>query len=326
MYLPTQAFQSSEVYPAKGYGHKANNSFSAVDVERSMPSTPYEAKEQSIKTFSRNPTKSIERTVNENDNKNMIFGPKGGLRTFTKSQMVLSEFKKTQLSKGVQRTEIAGLQNPESTVKQYGFRTRFILNDLFTDKAKFAREARNKLNEDKKEAFVPDEFKPYKEPVFRDDDLPFGKQPLNLLYKCPKAVNPNNMSEMNTKPRMVQDKELKQLEDYVHQRQEDYEKALQGNKPRIKELTWTQYHHVPHKLKPMSDGLNDEYRPKRVKKVEDPFLAKDEYGADKIYRPVKQDYVFGRENMSLYFKPLKARDDDIDQEFGRITKKYKTIY
>ena len=347
VYLPEQAFVSPEVYPTTGAAHRTNDSFSMPDIdksrqrnkntipghrskksEKSMPSTPYEVEEQSIRTFSRNPTKSIERTTNgdEGGNTNMLYGPKGGLRTFTKSQLALTEFKKTQLQKGTQRSEIAGLQNPEPTVKQYGFRTRFILNDLFTDKVKTAREARNRLKEDKKEEFIADEYKAPKDPVFRDDDLPFGKQEMKLLYKCPKAVNPNNMSEMNTKPVMVQDKELKELETMMSMRQEEYEKALQSDKPRPKELTWTKYHHVPEKLKPISTGLKDEYKPKKVKKVEDPFLPKDNYGYDKIYRPVKQEYVIGKDNMKLYFKPLKARDDDIDQEFGRVTKKYKTIY
>ena len=356
VYIPQSAFAAPEIYPPQGSGHKTNDSFSVPEAdksrmrnknmnpghrskksEKSMPSTPYEVEEQSIRTFSRNPTKSMEQTTSglNNQNQNMIYGPKGGLRTFTKSQMALTQFKKGELSKATQRTEIAGLQNPEPIYKRYGFRTRFILNDLFTDKAKFARDARNftiPRNKDNtkelKDEFIPDEFKPFKDPVFRDDDLPFGKQPLDLLssYKCPRAVNPDNMSEMNVKPIMVQDKELKQLEATLHQRQEEYEKAIQGDQPRLKELTWTKYHHVPQMLKPMCTGLKDEYRPKRVKKIEDPFLAKEEYGLDMIPRPVKQEFVIGRDNMQLYFKPLKARDDDIDEEFGRVHKKYKTIY
>lgn len=199
--LPASAFVSPEQYPTKTAGYKTHESFNFSEMdkrnrnnniraghrskksEKSMPSTPYEIEDQSIKTFSRNPTKSIEKTVNEEEQQSMLYGPKGGLRTFTKSQLVLTEFKKTQISKGTKRTEIAGLQNPQPNYKNYGFRTRFILNDLFTDKVKNAREARNKLVDKKKEVFVPHEFEAYRDPVFRDDDLPFGKKPLDLLYK-----------------------------------------------------------------------------------------------------------------------------------------------
>lgn len=114
---------------------------------------------------------------------NVLYGPNGTLRNFTKSQVVLTEFKKKLISKGNQRSEIAGLQNPETNRKQYGFRTRFILNDLFTDKAMRARNARNMMSEDRKEQFVADEFAPFKDPVFRDLDLPFGKKEMDLLYK-----------------------------------------------------------------------------------------------------------------------------------------------
>jgi hypothetical protein len=252
-----------------------------------------------------------------------------GRRTFTKSQMSLAEFKNSQLTKGKKRTEVAGLQNPENTVKQYGFRTRFILNDLFTDKAIAARDARNK-QEDIKEQYVPHEFEAFKDPVFRDFDLPFGKKELDLLYKCPLAINPNNLSTLNTKPKIVQNKELKEREALEAQQKEEYEKALQGDKPRPKDLTWTKYHHMPAKLKPMAADLTDEYRPRKVKCVEDPFLLKDQFGDETpllvMSRQMRENDVFGKPNLQLYFKPVKAADDDLDVEFGRITKKYKTLY
>jgi len=200
--LPKAPFEPADTYPTHNPGHRGTDSyglgegqkFRSTDMrqthrskrsEKSMPSTPFEKEEMSIQTLSRNPTKSIdkEENIDGHANRNMLFGPTGGLRTFTKSQVALNEFKKTQLGKGNKRTEIAGLQNPEPTVKQYGFRTRFILNDLFTDKAKNARGAHNKNENDGKEHFIADEFDPYKDPVFRDLDIPFGKKELNLLYK-----------------------------------------------------------------------------------------------------------------------------------------------
>ena len=139
------------------------------------------------------------------------------------------------------------------------------------------------------------------------------------------------MSTMNTKPKMVQDKELKERETISEQRKEDYEKALQGDKPRPKDLNWAKYHHVPEKLKPLASTLKDEYKPKKSKKAErDPFLPKEEYGQETpllvMSRQMKENDVFGKPNMNLYFKPTRARDEDIDVEFGRVTKKYKTIY
>lgn len=254
-----------------------------------------------------------------------------GKKTFTKSHEALAQFKKTQIGKGKKRTEVAGLQNPEPTTKPHGFRTRFILNDLFTDKAVFARNARNSMNEEKKEKFVPNEFEPYKDPVFRDLDLPFGKKELNLLYKCPKAENQYNLSEHNTKPKMVQDVELKEREALEATRKEEYEKALKGDKPRPKDLTWNQFLHVPDKLKPIATGLKEQYLPKKNKVRSDKeFFEKDPYGDETallvMSRQMRENEVFGKPNMNLYFKPTKARDEDIDVEFGRVTKKYKTIY
>lgn len=348
--LPKSAFEPKDTYPTNAFGHKGSDSFHFNEggrmrntdmrpthrskrSEKSMPSTPYEADERTIKSFSRNPTKSIERTNNEDENqsKGMIFGPNGGLRTFTKSQLALSEFKKTQLSTGSKRTNIAGLQNPEPNIKRHGFRTRFILNDLFTDKAMNARNARNRMSEENKEQFVPNEFTPFKDPVFRDLELPFGKKELDLLYKCPKAENPFNMSVMNTKPKMVQDKEVQERERLEAQRQEEYEKALKSDKPRPKDLNWVKYHHVPEKLKPMATGLKDEYKPRNSKRdYSTPFLKKDTYGDDTplliLSRQMRENEVFGKPNMHMYFKPTKARDDDLDVEFGRVSKKYKTIY
>lgn len=172
---------------------------------------------------------------------------------------------------------------------------------------------------------------PYKEPVFRDLDLPFGKKELNLLYRCPKAENPFNMSVMNTKPKMVQDKELREREMIETQRKEEYEKALQSDKPRPKDLTWQQYHHVPEKLLPMSTGLKDFYKGnKKFKDFDKPFLPKDKFGDETpllvLSRQMREGEVFGKPNLNLYFKPTRARDDDIDVEFGRVQKKYKTIY
>ena len=139
------------------------------------------------------------------------------------------------------------------------------------------------------------------------------------------------MSILNTKPKMVQDKELKERRNLEAQRKEEYEKALQSDKPRPKDLKWEQFLHVPDKLKNMSTGLKDYYKPKKSKIDEEkPFLTKDQYGDETpllvMSRQMRENEVLGKPNMSLYFKPLKARDDDIDEEFGRITKKFKTIY
>lgn len=108
------------------------------------------------------------------------------------------------------------------------------------------------------------------------------------------------MSEMNTKPKIVQNKELKEIETIKFQRIEEYEKALKGDKPRIKELTWTKYHHVPEKLKPMSHGFKDIYDTKKFEKIDVPFLPKGPYGEDKIPQVLKLDQVLRRDNTKIF--------------------------
>jgi hypothetical protein len=154
---------------------------------------------------------------------------------------------------------------------------------------------------------------------------------MNLLYKCPKAENQYNLSILNTKPKLVQDKEQREIERMMESRREEYEKALQGDKPRPKDLNWVKYDHVYKKLNPKETKPKDYYRPKNVKKEEEtPFLTKEQFGDNTplliMSRQMRENDVFGKPSMNLYFKPTKARDDDIDVEFGRITKKYKTIY
>lgn len=317
--LPAHKFEPLDQYPTQRFGNTQN-----LDMQDTLNTgAGYDSDDQQSDGFTQNMRASLAQGRDTKTNLMALGTMYKGRRTFTKSQMVLADFKNSQLSKGKKRTEVAGLQNPESTIKQYGFRTRFILNDLFTDKAIFARNARNK-QEDRKEEFVPHEFEPYKDPVFRDFDLPFGKKELDLLYKCPQAENPYNLSAMNTKPKFVQNKELKEQEALEAKQKDEYEKAIQGDRPRPKDLTWTKYHHVPEKLKPMATGLKDEYKPKKVKAVEDPFLPKDQYGDETpllvLSRQMRENDVFGKPNLNLYFKPLKARDDDRHFEFGRVLK------
>ena len=45
-----------------------------------------------------------------------------------------------------------------------------------------------------------------------------------------------------------------------------------------------------------------------------------------LARQKKDEEIYEKPNMSLYLEPTKARDDDIYVEFGRVYKKYKTIY
>ena len=116
---PGRSAESFNLVDAEGklrnIGGKLNNH--SKRSEKSMPSTPFEGEEHSVKTFSRNPTKSIENTVNGDKPSNVLFGPNGTLRNFTKSQVALTEFKKKQILKGNKRAEVAGLQNPEPSKK-----------------------------------------------------------------------------------------------------------------------------------------------------------------------------------------------------------------
>jgi hypothetical protein len=193
VYLPKEPFKPKDTYPsqlpngrktvdfdleeeyAKMHGDDFDFGREGVNSEKSIPAEDFDFDEDNQFTSPHKMAQTTENKQKTGFDLTSVSKLTGGIRSLTKSQIALNQFKKTQLSKGKYRSEVAGLQNPEPAVKQYGFRTRFILNDVLTDKAQFARDARNAQAKKGKEEFVPHEFNPYKDPVFRDLDLPFGK-------------------------------------------------------------------------------------------------------------------------------------------------------
>ena len=183
--LPLNQFEPPDKYPTQRFENTEGEQHQSDDTANEREDLEDGESERSLGGLSRDPESSMNPKTGKMTNQMALETMYKGKKTFTKSHAALTEFKKTQINKGTKRTEVAGLQNPEPVGKKFGFRTRFITNDLFTDKAITARAARNKPAEDRKdkEVFVAQEFEPYKDPVFRDLDLPFGKKELNLLYK-----------------------------------------------------------------------------------------------------------------------------------------------
>ena len=56
------------------------------------------------------------------------------------------------------------------------------------------------------------------------------------------------------------------------------------------------------------------------------FRIRDDTTLLVLARKKRDAEIYRKPNMSLYFELTKARDDDIYVEYGRVQKKYKTIY
>jgi len=88
---------------------------------------------------------------------------------------------------------------------------------------------------------------------------------------------------------------------------------------------WKQYHALPDKLKEVAGKFSDKHS--TFKKEKNNFLDKEEYTSQylQLARTLKDDVVFGKPNLKLYFRTVKPAD--LNEEFGGIkTKPFKCIY
>lgn len=96
--------------------------------------------------------------------------------------------------------------NTTTKKKKRDFTRSFKINDINTDKMLSSKDARTIKTETGAIQPIADEYKDPQNPRFRDDYLPFGKQDMNLRFKCPLAVNPKAISENDKLPMEVQRK------------------------------------------------------------------------------------------------------------------------
>ena len=135
------------------------------------------------------------------------------------------------------------------------------------------------------------------------------------------AYNPHYISEFNKQPVFVQEKLRRKQEAQEQQAKDDYMRQLKGDKAFNPE--WVQYHKLPEKLVPISQGVRDKYQRRGMPKMEEPtqFLNKEDYesGYQRLARTLKDDAVFGKPEFDLYFKPMKP--ENLNEEFGGLKTK-----
>lgn len=203
-----------------------------------------------------------------------------------------------------------------------GFVTKFKVASILDTKLTFAKELRNTIDKRSGSA-VPkeDPYVPPKDYQFRDSELRFNQKDFVRQIRPAPAYNPHNLSEFNTQPRFVQDKERRRVEVATQQVKDDYLRQLKGDKAFNPD--WIQYHKLPEKLTPISLGFKDRYQKRGVKKLEEPdvFLPKEDYetGYQRIARTLKDDAVFGKPEFDLYYKGTKP--GELDTEFGGLKTK-----
>lgn len=98
-------------------------------------------------------------------------------------------------------------QSPMKDLRERkGFITDFKIPDIFAQKSKAAKSGKIAKKEDGALEYIPNEYNPPSDHVFRDLEVPFGKKDFVTRYKCPGPYNPNGMSEHDLRPKEVLEK------------------------------------------------------------------------------------------------------------------------
>lgn len=203
-----------------------------------------------------------------------------------------------------------------------GFVTKFKVPTILDSKMTFSKEARNKVDKRSGSAKpIEEPYVPPKDHVFRDLELRFNQKDFVRQIRPEPAYNQHNLSEFNTKPQFVYQKQRKLDEAQQTQKRDDYLRQLKGDSA-FKE-DWVQYHKVSEKLVPIAQGFKDKYQRKGMKKLEEntQFLNKEEYasGYQRLARTLKDDAVFGKPEFDLYYQGLKP--EHLNEEFGGLKTK-----
>ena len=106
-------------------------------------------------------------------------------------------------------------------------------------------------------------------------------------------------------------------------KQREYNRILNGKLASRKD--WLYYHTLPQKLTPIAQNFHDPHV--ATQKEKNLFLSKDEYTSMylQLARTLKDDVVFGKPQLKLYFKTIKP--EDLNDEFGWVrTKPFKCVY
>lgn len=97
----------------------------------------------------------------------------------------------------------------------------------------------------------------------------------------------------------------------------DEEKFLAAGKPH----DWLKYHDLNHKYIPLAKQFGDKY----TKKEETEFLPQDKWVPAylTLARTMKDDFVYGKPKLDLYYNGLKS--EQVDVEFGGTTKPLRVL-
>lgn len=112
--------------------------------------------------------------------------------------------------------------------------------------------------------------------------------------------NPNGLSVFAQRPKYITDKEKEKAE-----KEDEERKLLASGKPH----DWLKYHKLPDKLLPISDNFENIHgKWPQQKKEASQFMDKDKWipAYLELARTMKDDFVYGKPKLDLYYRGLKA--------------------
>ena len=211
-------------------------------------------------------------------------------------------------------------KSPQTKIRERnGFVTATRVPDCFEDKLASAKALNNKYDK-KSQSMVPvqNEYVMPAAHKFRDEfEVEIGMKDFLLRTKPPKIDNPHFLSVFDKKPKYHAEREK-----MLFEKKEAIDKFLAANKPH----DWKKYHDLPEKLIPMSQQFQDHHNKWNGKtKEEAQFLDKEKWipAYLELARTMKDDFVYGKPKLDLYYRGLKS--EHLDKEFSGTTKPFKLI-
>ena len=138
-----------------------------------------------------------------------------------------------------------------------------------------------------------------------------------LRTKPAKIENPHFLSAFDKKPKYHAEREI-----MLYEKKDAIDKFMAANKPH----DWKKYHDLPEKLVPVAQQFQDDHNKWGGRtKEEKAFLDKEKWipAYLELARTMKDDFVYGKPKLDLYYRGLKS--EHLDKEFAGTSKPFKLI-
>lgn len=165
---------------------------------------------------------------------------------------------------------------------------------------------------------ITTEYENPKSHKFRDEvEIEPGMTDFMLRVRPPPIDNPHNLSVFAARPKFITDKEKQKEEEKLAE-----DKFAAAGKPH----DWLKYHDLNHRYIPVSKQFDDKHNKVAGKTKEaTEFLSQDQWTPAylTLARTMKDDFVYGKPKLDLYFRGLKTEQTDV--EFGGTTKPLRVL-